>query len=165
MTKYSKEELIELFKMLGVPDPDEWAESELNDKQTAYLAVFRFLRPLQQLLDGYLYRHDSWVKSAIERDDPDSKVIKEMVDAGISSEQIGWFAYWITRYAINIMLYHLDDPAGADFDLPDEGEGFPNWCLVERISYRDGNVHTFEYTGRILQGMYSLFPYKDLDKE
>ncbi|WP_302104964.1 hypothetical protein [Polycladomyces zharkentensis] len=154
-----KDELVELLRQWGVSHAEEWAEQELRDEHFAVLAMFRFLRPLQHMLDGYLYGSEYWVQQTIERKDPTAEVLKEMIDAGIAPEKIGWFAYWIAREAINAVLYRLDDPAGGDYDLPNEGEGLPSWSLQERIEHREGTKWTAELTGRVIGGMHTLFPF------
>jgi hypothetical protein len=145
LKKYTKEELIELFHHFGVPDAEYWAEQELKDKDLAVLAIFRFLRPLQDILDRYLYHHDEWVKVTMERRyNPCSEVVKEMVNAGIASEKIGWLLYWVVREALCLLIYHLDDPRGYDYDLPNQGEDLPRWTLMEYIEHKEGDKSIIE---------------------
>lgn len=52
-SKFDKESLIRILEDFGVPDPEYWAEKELKNNYP-WLAAFRFLRPFQEHLDGYL---------------------------------------------------------------------------------------------------------------
>lgn len=68
-------------------------------------------------------------------------------------EQIGLFAYNIAKAAFNEVLYRLDDPSGADFDLDNEEE-YPIWALMEVVESDDNST----LTGRRLEMMYEVFP-------
>ncbi|ENQ3107308.1 hypothetical protein ACEOWJ_003395 [Bacillus cereus] len=162
--KPTKENITKILKEFGVQFPEQWAEDEVKGKE-AVLAAFRFLRPLQAALDMYLYDNERWVQHSIERannqknSNPTDMIVSEMINAGISHEQIGIFAYWIARSAINGVLYGLSDPCGGDYDLPNEGEGLPSWRLEEyKESYNEGTFKV-ERTGRPLLELHNIFPF------
>lgn len=78
-----------------------------------------------------------------------SKASEALLKAGASPEKIAQFAYEMRLEAYNSVLYRLDDAAGGDYDLPDEGDWLPSWTLTERSP-------DHEPTGRYLQELYSL---------
>ncbi|WP_026590632.1 hypothetical protein [Bacillus sp. UNC437CL72CviS29] len=159
----TKENVTEILKEFGVQSPEHWAKDEIEGKE-AVLASFRFLRPFQEILDMYLYNHESWVQNSIQRaneqatPDTNNLIIKEMVQAGIPPEKIGLFAYWIARSAMNEILYRLSDAGGGDYDLPNEGEELPSWRL-EEYSPHNGNPMNVERTGRLLLELHNIFPF------
>lgn len=159
----TKENVTEILKEFGVQSPEYWAKDEIEGKE-AVLASFRFLRPFQEILDMYLYNNESWVQNSIQRaneqatPDTNNLIIKEMVQAGISPEKIGLFAYWIARSAINEILYRLSDAGGGDYDLPNEGEDLPSWRL-EEYTAQSGNPMNVERTGRLLLELHNIFPF------
>lgn len=112
----------------------------------------------------YLYDSEGWVQHSNERANEqatpasDDLIIKEMVQAGISPEKIGLFAYWIARSTINEILYRLSDPCGGDYDLPNEGEELPSWRL-EEYTAQSGNPMNVERTGRLLLELHNIFPF------
>lgn len=162
--KPTKENVTQILKEFGVQSPEYWAEDEMKGSE-AVLAAFRFLRPLQEILDMYLYDNERWVQHSIERanknkdPDLDDVIIREMIDAGISPEQIGVFTYWIARSAINTVLYRLSDPCGGDYDLPNEGEELPVWRLEEFSKSRNEKTFNIERTGRSLPELHNIFPF------
>ncbi|MEH6848904.1 hypothetical protein [Bacillus pseudomycoides] len=85
--------------------------------------------------------------------------MREMIDAGISPEQIGVFAYWIARSAINEVLYRLSDPCGGDYDLPNEGEELPVWRLEEFSKSHNEKTFSIERTGWSLLELHNIFPF------
>jgi hypothetical protein len=159
----TKENVTQILKEFGVQSPEYWAKDEIEGNE-AVLASFRFLRPFQEILDMYLYNNESWVQNSIQRaneqatPDTNNLIIKEMVQAGISPEKIGLFAYWIARSAINEILYRLSDPCGGDYDLPNEGEELPSWRL-EEYTAQSGNPMNVERTGRLLLELHNIFPF------
>ncbi|MED1622471.1 hypothetical protein [Bacillus pseudomycoides] len=159
----TKENVTEILKEFGVQSPEYWAKDEIEGKE-AVLASFRFLRPFQEILDMYLYNNESWVQNSIQRaneqatPDTNNLIIKEMVQAGISPEKIGLFAYWIARSAVNEILYRLSDAGGGDYDLPNEGEDLPSWRL-EEYTAQSGNPMNVERTGRLLLELHNIFPF------
>ncbi|PEK30481.1 hypothetical protein CN568_06605 [Bacillus pseudomycoides] len=159
----TKENVTEILKEFGVQSPEYWAKDEIEGKE-AVLASFRFLRPFQEILDMYLYNNESWVQNSIQRaneqatPDTDDLIMKEMVQAGISPEKIGLFAYWIARSAVNEILYRLSDAGGGDYDLPNEGEDLPSWRL-EEYTAQSGNPMNVERTGRLLLELHNIFPF------
>ncbi|MGG2134645.1 hypothetical protein AB1284_25585 [Bacillus sp. S2(2024)] len=162
--KPTKEKVTQILKEFGVQSPEYWAEDEIKGNE-AVLAAFRFLRPLQATLDKYLYDNERWVQHSIERTseqknpNPEDVILREMISAGISPEQIGLFAYWIARSAINGVLYRLSDPCGGDYDLPNEGEGLPIWRLEEYIESYNERTFNVERTGRPLPELHNIFPF------
>ncbi|MED4651728.1 hypothetical protein [Bacillus pseudomycoides] len=159
----TKENVTQILKEFGVQSPEYWAKDEIEGKE-AVLASFRFLRPFQEILDMYLYNNESWVQNSIQRaneqatPDTNNLIIKEMVQAGISPEKIGLFAYWIARSAMNGILYRLSDAGGGDYDLPNEGEDLPSWRL-EEYTAQSGNPMNVERTGRLLLELHTIFPF------
>ena len=156
----TKETVTEILKEFGVKSPEYWARDEIEGKE-AVLASFRFLRPLQETLDSYLYNSEDWVQRSVERvneqanPNSDDLIVKEMVQAGIPPEKIGLFAYWIARSAMNEILYRLSDPCGGDYDLPNEGEDLPSWRL-EEYTAQSGNPMNVKPTGRHLLELHNL---------
>ncbi|WP_459500571.1 hypothetical protein [Bacillus sp. C1] len=159
----TKETVTHILKEFGVESPEYWAEDEIEGKE-AVLASFRFLRPLQEALDTYLYNSEDWVQRSIERTneqatpDADDLILKEMVQAGIPPEKIGLFAYWIARSAMNAVLHRLSDAGGGDYDLPNEGEDLPSWRLAEYTAQRENSMHV-KRTGRLLLELHNIFPF------
>jgi hypothetical protein len=155
---FDKKTLINILHDFDVPDPEYWADQELNDKNWAFLAAFRFLRPLQDDLDAYLYRPENWIEDQLKyRHSKYRHILQSMLNAGISPKEIGVFAYWIARMTYNSVLLRLSDPAGADYDLENEGEGLPRWALSE--IFRDVT------TGRYIPDLHTLFPYRNPEGE
>ncbi|KRF21782.1 hypothetical protein [Paenibacillus sp. Soil787] len=155
-------ELIECMKKMGIDNAEYWSDKEISDNKYATLAMLRFLRPLQKSLDNYLESHDIWVNSELtRRNSKISGVLEEMISAGVKTEAIGILAYWISRMSLNSVLYRLDDPAGADYDLENEGEDLPRWVLLEQVISKEGNKINAKLTGRMLAGMYEVFPFKN----
>lgn len=161
--KLDKNTLVELLNYFCVPDAEYWADQDLNDDIWAHFAAFRFLRPLQIHLDGYLERPEEWVNGVLNRRDSGEigRIMKLMVEAGIPPRDIGIFAYWIAREAYNFVLYRLSDPAGGDYDLENEEE-LPRWNLVETSLRKDGK-YTLDYifTGRYIPELHTIFPYRN----
>jgi hypothetical protein len=153
----NKKDICDLLEELGTPNASYWADKEKTDKTRAILAMMRFLRPLQKTLDEYLYNYDEWIENIKRcKDDTLKAEIDEMIKAGVSNEVMGKFAYWIARTAFNKVLYRLDDPAGADYDLKNEGEELPRWTLKEVIV--DSEKGHYTETGKSIYGMHSVFP-------
>lgn len=155
-----KKMLVKLLDDFGVPAAEYWADQDLNDDNWAHFAAFRFLRPLQNDLDGYLERHEEWVNSELNRDSELGRIMKSMVEAGIPPKDIGLFAYWIARYAYNLVLQRLTDPAGADYDLENDEE-LPSWSLVEINLRKVGNTVDHIFTGRYIPDLHTIFPYRN----
>ncbi|MGI0532104.1 hypothetical protein KFD70_06900 [Bacillus pfraonensis] len=159
----TKETITEILKEFGMESSEYWAKDEIEGKE-AVLASFRFLRPLQETLDMYLYHNDSWVQRSIQRANElatphtNDLIIKEMVQAEIPPEKIGLFAYWIARSAMNEILYRLSDAGGGDYNLPNEGEDLPSWRLAEYTA-QSGNPMNVKPTGRLLLELHNLFPF------
>lgn len=157
-----KKTLVKLLYDFGIPDPEYWADQELNDDIWAYLAAFRFLRPLQNDLDGYLERPEEWINFELNRRHSEiGHIIKSILEAGIPHKDIGLFAYWIARYAYIGVLHRLSDPAGGDYDLENEGEELPRWSLIETYIRKDGNAVREIKTGRYIPELHTLFPYRN----
>ncbi len=155
-----KELAKEYLKELNIPDAEYWSEKEGEPYFGAVVASFRFVRPLQKSLDRFSDDHEEWIKKTIEQGNtPYSNVIKEMNDAGISSKSIGELAYWISRMSMNQVLYRFSDPAGSDYDLPNEGEHLPRWVLKETVKENSG--YEINETGDFLMDMHSIFPYRN----
>ena len=141
-----------LLADMGVKDVDGVLDGYDGSRPT--LAMVRLLRPLQKTLNEYLEDYEGLVRFKLGRpNDPEYPLVKEMADKGVEPETIGKLCYWTARSAYNELLYRLDDPAGADYDLDDEGSGLPSWALKER----DGAGRE---TGRTLQGLSSVFPFE-----
>ena len=160
--KLDKNTLVELLNYFCVPDAEYWADQDLNDDIWAHFAAFRFLRPLQIHLDGYLERPEEWVNGVLNRRDSGEigRIMKLMVEAGIPPRDIGIFAYWIAREAYNFVLYRLSDPGGDDYDLENEEE-LPSWSLVEINLRKVGNVVDHIFTGRYIPELHTIFPYRN----
>lgn len=157
-----KKELIECINKLGIDNAGYWSDQELTDSRYATLAMLRFLRPFQKSLDYYLEDHEIWVKNELSRKNSKiSGVLQEMIDAGVNTESIGVLAYWMSRMAMNNVLYRLEDPAGDDYDLENEGENLPRWVLLEQVITKDQNRIDAKVTGRMLSGMHEIFPFKN----
>lgn len=133
---------------------DYYANFEMKDK-SAWLAAFRFVRPLNNSLEFYKNEYGDMLKSRIERDLENSEVETELLKKGATPELLGQFAYEIALTAFNEVLYRLSDPAGGDYDLENEGEGLPAWSLRERVL-------NYEVTERSLAEMHSLIPFSNL---
>ncbi|MDQ0875988.1 hypothetical protein QFZ77_004647 [Paenibacillus sp. V4I3] len=154
-----KQELIETMEKMDIENAEYWSDQEISDKKYATLAMLRFLRPFQKSLDNYLDSHENWIKNEMTRRNSKlSGVLDEMISAGVKSESIGILAYWISRMTLNSVLYRLDDPAGGDYDLENEGEDLPRWVLLEQIISKENNKIDGKLTGRMLAGMYEVFP-------
>lgn len=156
-----KKEIMNLLSEFKLPFLESWVDSELKENKCAFLAVIRFLRPLQKSLDYYLFDYEKWIDYALERNDTSHNMIKEMIDKGVSRETIARYSYSVARTAFNEVLYRLDDPAGGDYDLENEGEHLPRWRLIEEIRYYDRKKIHFKETGRPIHGMHSIFPFID----
>jgi hypothetical protein len=154
----NNKEVHDLLKEFGIPHADYWAEKENTENSRAILAMMRFLRPLQKTLDEYLYNYGEWIENIKSCNDNILKEqITEMKRLGVSNETIGKFAYWIARMAFNNVLYRLDDPAGADYDLKNEGEELPSWVLKEVVF--DAENNDYKETKRNIYGMHGIFPF------
>ena len=60
------------------------------------------------------------------------------------------------RLAFNSVLHRLADTEGGDYDLRNEGEGLPTWCLQECTK---DNKDPAYYKKRSLMEMHNIFPF------
>ncbi len=81
-----------------------------------------------------------------------SEAFRNLKDAGVDDETINKFAYEIALTSYNEVLYRISDPCGADYDLEDEGNGYPRWRLKEVDS--NGNE-----TERFVPELHDLVPH------
>lgn len=154
----NKEEVKMLLQKFGLSDnaAEYYSNFEVNDKENrAWLAAFRFVRPVNNSLEFYKAEYSNVLKHRIEQGLDISEAETELINKGVPPELLGKFAYEIALTAINEVLYRLSDPAGSDYDLENEGEGLPSWTLMER----DPN---YGVTGRHVSETHSLIPFSNL---
>lgn len=153
----NKEVITELLKNFGLSESaaSYYTNRDIEDKNFAWFAALRFVRPLNNSLEFYLNEYGNMLRSRINEKLPISEVEKELLNEGATPELLGKFAYEIALTAFSSVLYRLSDPAGGDYDLENEGEGLPAWTVMEKDS--NGQV-----TDRKLAETHSLIPFSNL---
>ena len=122
-------ELTEIFRKLGAPDPEEWADSEINEG-IPQLARFIFLKGAWE---GVVPDNDEWISNVLRRykdgeKEPYSglgRSVKRMIECGVPKKDITEFARCIAAEMIFHIGYLLDDSSIVD------GNDFIDWALVQ----------------------------------
>jgi hypothetical protein len=140
-------ELAEIFRRLGVNDPQSWAKSEIEEN-IPQLARFLFLRAAWH----HVVSEDDteWIDQEIEYsarhpNDPCSGIgpaLQRLLDLGVNRKDITDIVR-VQQYQMMFDLcYLLDDPGELEPELGDMG-----WVLyeVDRHGHR---------TGRLVQGLH-----------
>lgn len=157
-----EEEIVEVLEELGISNKNKWTMIA-KESNSAILAKLRFLRPLQKELNKYLYDYDMWIENYIGNSEL-KNIINKLKEAGISNKIIGQFTYIITLNAYRDVLFRLEDPAGLDYDLKNEGNSLPSWVLKEILKKKDGNNVVTEESERHLHGLFDMLPLDDFKK-
>ncbi|WP_051542021.1 hypothetical protein [Clostridium lundense] len=153
----NKEEIKELLKSFGLPEntADYYANLDIESNNFAWLAAFRFARPLNNSLEFYENEYGDMLKNRIKENLPNSEVETKLLKNGATPELLGKFAYEIALTTLNEVLYRLSDPAGGDYNLENEGNGLPSWTLMEVDSNN-------KVTKKRLAETHSLIPFSNL---
>lgn len=124
------EEIAKKIEEMGVSKKSarHYAELEVNENK-AYLAAFRFVRPLNKDLEKYEKGYKSW--EDIKR----IPGVSGLKDSGANLEDVLKLIHDTMFTCYGGVLYRLSDPAGWDFDLEECGEYLPGWALWENEPY------------------------------
>ena len=139
-------ELADVFRQLGAPDPDDWAASETNE-DIPQLARFLFLKGAW---DRIVSDDDtSWIDNVISNIPPDSTdpysgaahSIRRMLEAGITKSDIAQLVRSTQAEFLFDLCYMMDDPGAVDGN-----DDLVNWSFVE--------LDADENPGRAINGLH-----------
>lgn len=146
----NKSELIKKFKALKVPEPEEWANSQIEEGINQYSrakALSLLFEPVQKYADNSFI--DAYMDQEISEEEPYGLlggVLCHMVKAGISKTEINYFIRCIQVQYIGEICSKMD---GCGAESPTDGI-----CLCDRnedaqtVEYPDGlHESVFEVEG------------------
>jgi len=122
-------ELTEIFRNLGARDPEEWAESEVNEG-IPQLARYIFLKGAW---DNVVPDNELWIDDIMSQYDknntgPYSGIghsINKMIECGVPKKNITELVRCISAEMIFHIGYLLDDPGIVN------GNEYINWAFVQ----------------------------------
>ncbi|MCQ8890361.1 hypothetical protein NQT72_12700 [Pseudoalteromonas carrageenovora] len=165
----NKQELTETFRKFKASNPEQWAESEIEEG-IPQLARFLFLKGAWS---NVVPDNDEWIQHILKNYDPTDNgpysgmmhSIKEMIDAGVSKNAITEFARCIGAEMIFSMTYLMDDP-----EVVEDNE-YVNWGLfitddegrpIKELSGLYESVLGTDPTGREMCPKNKIDPSNDL---
>ena len=125
-----KDELITVFRTLGARDPEEWAQSEIEEG-IPQLARFLFLKGCWDriVLDGDTEWIDNLLNNVPESsDDPyagGAHAMRRMIDAGAAKEDISELVRASQAEFLAELCYLMEDSYGVDGN-----KDYVNWAFV-----------------------------------
>jgi len=125
------EELTELFRKLGAPEPDEWASSQINEGINQ-LGRFLFLRQAWRIVIAE--NDSSWIQSQIDysRERPNAPCsgigvgLQNLLSCGADPRDITDVVRGMQYALLFSLCYLMDDPG----DLEPDVENF-SWGLMQ----------------------------------
>ncbi|MCI8557170.1 MAG: hypothetical protein HFI19_05270 [Lachnospiraceae bacterium] len=128
----------------------------------AVLPTFRFLKPLSDDLEFYKGGYRKMLEKRIEDGTLDKRfpIVAALRKEGASLETIEKFAYDLMFEAYESLLYHLDDPEGAEVDDCFLGEGFSR-CSHGQLAEMGPDGYP---TGRFLMEVHGKIPFSELNE-
>ena len=127
----TQDELTELFRKLGVSNPESWASSQVNEG-IPQLGRYLVIRAMWDCVTRA--GTTNWIDYELKHsaDLPHGKALQQMLDAGVSQEAITELVRFKEAEALREVCYLLEDYTSVPQNSnPDTGEEYVRWGLHE----------------------------------